>query len=149
MRSRIRLISILITFGALLFTTVPASAQDASLKPDLVVDKIYLNPAGNIVVDIRNAGPGLLPDTAWRSTESYAACFVIMIGVQFVDYAPLWAADPNRALRSPGGSITYVSPVKIQEPTAVRVWLDVTEQVEDANRANNIKQVLLKPEPLK
>jgi hypothetical protein len=70
-----------------------------------------------------------------------------MIGVQFVDYATLWAADPDRALKNPGGTITYVSPIKIQEPTAVRVWMDITEQVDEANEGNNIKQVLLKPEP--
>ena len=72
-----------------------------------------------------------------------------MIGVQFVDYATLWAADPNRELKNPGGTITYTSPIKIQEPTAVRVWMDITEQVEEANEGNNIKQVLLKPEPAK
>ncbi len=149
MRNWIRWTAALITLWAMMCMALPVSAQEATLKPDLVVDKIYLNPAGNIVVDIRNAGPGPLPESAWRSTESYAACFVIMIGVQFVDYATIWAADPNRALKNPGGTITYTSPVKIQEPTAVRVWLDVTEQVEDANRANNIKQVLLKPEPPK
>jgi hypothetical protein len=144
-----RFVITLITIGALLWPAVWASAQEAAPKPDLVVDKITLNPAGNIVVEIRNAGPGPMPDTAWRSTESFAACFVIMIGVQFVDYATLWAADPNRALKNPGGTITYTSPIKIQEPTTVRVWLDITEQVEEANEGNNIKQVLLKPEPVK
>jgi hypothetical protein len=149
MRSMKGFFIILALATALLMSATPASAQETAPKPDLVIDKIFLNPSGNIVVEIRNAGPGTLPDTAWRSTESYAACFVIMIGVQFVDYATLWAADPNRVLRNPGGAITYTSTVKIEEPTAVRVWLDVTEQVEDANRANNIKQVLLKPEPSK
>jgi hypothetical protein len=149
MRRMNRFVITLITIGALLWPAVWASAQEAAPKPDLVVDKITLNPAGNIVVEIRNAGPGPMPDTAWRSTESYAACFVIMIGVQFVDYATLWAADPNRALKNPGGTITYTSPIKIQEPTTVRVWLDITEQVEEANEGNNIKQVLLKPEPVK
>ncbi|HEX7539116.1 MAG TPA: hypothetical protein VF358_02335, partial [Syntrophales bacterium] len=72
----------LIALGAVLCAAAPASAQDPAPKPDLVVDKITLNPSGNIVVEIRNAGPGPLPDTAWRSTESFAACFVIMIGVQ-------------------------------------------------------------------
>jgi hypothetical protein len=144
-----RFVITLITVGALLCPAVWVSAQDTAPKPDLVVDKITLNPSGNIVVEIRNAGPGPLPDSAWKSTESYAACFVIMIGVQFVDYATLWAADPNRALKNPGGTITYVSPIKIQEPTAVRVWMDITEQVEEANEGNNIKQVLLKPEPAK
>jgi hypothetical protein len=126
-----------------------ASAQETAPKPDLVVDKITLNPSGNIVVEIRNAGPGPLPDTVWRSTESFAACFVIMIGVQFVDYATIWAADPNQVLKNPGGSIMYTSPIKILEPTTVRVWMDITEQVEEANEGNNIKQVLLKPEPPK
>jgi hypothetical protein len=149
MRRMNRFVITLITIGALLWPAVWASAQEAAPKPDLVVDKITLNPAGNIVVEIRNAGPGPMPDTAWRSTESFAACFVIMIGVQFVDYATLWAADPNRALKNPGGTITYTSPIKIQEPTTVRVWLDITEQVEEANEGNNIKQVLLKPEPVK
>jgi hypothetical protein len=139
----------LIAIGAMLCAAAPSSAQDTAPKPDLIVDKITLNPSGNIVVEIRNAGPGPLPDSAWKSTESYAACFVIMIGVQFVDYATLWAADPNRALKNPGGTITYVSPIKIQEPTAIRVWMDITEQVEEANEGNNIKQVLLKPEPSK
>jgi len=142
-----RFVITLITIGALLCPAVWVSAQETTPKPDLVVDKIALNPSGNIVVEIRNAGPGPLPDSAWKSTESYAACFVIMIGVQFVDYATLWAADPDRALKNPGGTITYVSPIKLQEPTAVRVWMDITEQVDEANEGNNIKQVLLKPEP--
>jgi hypothetical protein len=144
-----RFIITLIAIGVLLCAAAPASAQETVPKPDLVIDKIYLNNTGNIVVEIRNAGPGPLPDTAYRSTESFAACFVIMIGVQFVDYATLWAADPNRALKNPGGTITYVSPINIQEPTALRVWVDITEQVEEANEGNNIKQVLLKPEPAK
>ena len=135
--------------GALLATALPAQAQAPAPKPDLVVDGITLNPSGNIVVEIRNAGPGPMPESAWKSTESYAACFVIMIGVQFVDYATLWAADPDRALRNPGGKVTYTSPIRITEPTAVRVWVDITEQVDEANEANNIMQVLLKPGPAK
>jgi hypothetical protein len=149
MLHRNRIAILLIALGVLLAAPALASAQGAVPKPDLVVDRIYLNPAGNIAVDIRNAGPGSLPETAYRSTESFAACFVIMIGVQFVDYATLWAADPDKALRNPGGTVTYVSPIKIEEPTAVRVWMDITEQVEEANEGNNIKQVLLKPEPAK
>jgi len=145
MRRMNRFVITLITIGALLWPTVWASAQETAPKPDLVVDKIYLNPSGNIVVEIRNAGPGPMPDVAWRSTESFAACFVIMIGVQFVDYATIWTADPNRALKNPGGSITYTSPIKIQEPTTIRVWLDITEQIEESNESNNIKSATLKP----
>jgi hypothetical protein len=148
MRHMTRFVITWITIGTLLCPPVLASAQDAAPKPDLVVDKIYLNPSGNIVVEIRNAGPGPLPDKAWVSTESFAACFVIMMGVQFVDYATLWAADPNRVLKNPGGSITYTSPIRISEPTSVRVWLDPTEQIEEASKANNSKTVLLKPEPV-
>jgi hypothetical protein len=144
-----RFVIVSIMLGVLLCRALPVPAQEAAPKPDLVVDKIYLNQAGNIAVDIRNAGPGPLPDTAYRSTESFAACFVIMIGVQFVDYATLWAADPERALRNPGGTVTYTSPIKITEPTTVRVWMDITEQVDEANEGNNIKQVLLNPEPAK
>jgi hypothetical protein len=140
-----RFVITLITVGVLLCAALPTPAQETAPKPDLVIDRITLNPPGNIVVEIRNAGPGPLPDTAYRSTESFAACFVIMIGVQFVDYATLWAADPNRSLKNPGGTITYVSPIRIQEPTAVRVWMDITEQVEEANETNNIKTVTLKP----
>jgi hypothetical protein len=149
MRRMTRFVITLITIGTLLCPAVFAAAQDTVPKPDLVVDKITLNPSGNIVVEIRNAGPGPLPDKAWVSTESFAACFVIMIGVQFVDYATIWAADPNRVLRNPGGSITYTSPIRIEEPTAVRVWMDITEQIEEANETNNIKTVLLKPDSVK
>jgi hypothetical protein len=145
MRNRIGLVVALITIGVLMVAALPVSAQDSAPRPDLVVDKIYLNPSGNIVVEIRNAGPGPMPDKTWVSTESYAACFVIMIGVQFVDYATLWAADPNRVLQNPGGSITYTSPIRISEPTSIRVWLDPTEQIEEASKANNSKTVLLKP----
>lgn len=149
MRRLNRFVITLAAVWALLAAAAPARAQATVPKPDLVVDSITLNPSGNIVVQIRNAGPGPLPDTAYRSTESFAACFVIMIGVQFVDYATFWAADPDRVLRTPGGTITYTSPIRITEPTAVRVWLDITEQVEEANEANNIKTVLLKPDPAK
>ena len=145
MRRMTRFVITLITIGTLLCPAVFAAAQDTAPKPDLVVDKITLNPSGNIVVEIRNAGPGPMPDVAWRSTESFAACFVIMIGVQFVDYATIWTADPNRALKNPGGSITYTSPIKIQEPTTIRVWLDITEQIEESNESNNIKSATLKP----
>lgn len=145
-----RFVITLMMAGALLWPAVPSAAQAVPAeKPDLTVDKIYLNASGNLVVEIRNAGPGPLPDKAWAASEAYTTCFVIMIGVQFVDYAALWAADPNRALRNPGGSITYTSTIRIQEPTRVRVWLDPTDQVEDASRANNVKEVLLKPEPVK
>jgi hypothetical protein len=149
MRRRTQWLITLIALGAVLCAAAPASAQDPAPKPDLVVDKIYLNPSGNIVIEMSNAGPGPMPDIAWRSTESFAACFVIMIGVQFVDYATLWAADPNRALKNPGGSITYTSPIRIEEPTTVRVWLDPTEQIEEANETNNIKTALLKPDSVK
>ena len=145
MRRMNRFVITLIAIGALLCPALSVSAQEAAPKPDLVVDRITLNPSGNIVVEIRNAGPGPLPETAWKSTESYAACFVIMIGVQFVDYATLWAADPNRELKNPGGTVTYTSPIKISEPTAVRVWMDITEQIEEANENNNIKAATLKP----
>jgi len=149
MRRMIRFVITLITIGALLCPAEPASAQETAPKPDLVVDKITLNPSGNIVVEIRNAGPGPMPDQAWVSTESFAACFVIMMGVQFVDYATLWAADPNRALKNPGGSITYTSSIRISEPTSVRVWMDITEQIEEASETNNIKTVLLMPHSVK
>jgi len=144
-----RYVITLIAIGALLCPALSVSAQEAAPKPDLLVDRITLNPSGNIVVEIRNAGQGPLPDSAWKSTESYAACFVIMIGVQFVDYATLWAADPNRELKNPGGTVTYTSPIRIQEPTTVRVWMDITEQIEEANENNNIKQVLLTPKTAK
>jgi hypothetical protein len=141
---------ILVLAGAVLWPLDPSAAQGVpAAKPDLMIDKLYLNPSGNVVVEIRNAGPGPLPDKAWDASQAYTACFVIMIGVQFVDYAALWAADPDRALRNPGGSITYTSTVRLQEPARVRVWLDPTEQVEDVSRANNVKEVLLKPEPAK
>ena len=149
MRRMNRVVITLIAIGALLCPALSVSAQEAAPKPDLLVDRITLNPSGNIVVEIRNAGPGPLPDSAWKSTESYAACFVIMIGVQFVDYATLWAADPNRELKNPGGTVTYTSPIRIQDPTTVRVWMDITEQIEEANENNNIKQVLLTPETAK
>lgn len=150
MHSMMRYVIMLVTAAVLLWSAVPSGAQAApAAKPDLTIDKIYLNPSGHVVVDIRNAGPGLLPDKAWDASQAYTTCFVIMIGVQFADYAALWAADPDRALRNPGGSITYTSTIHIQEPTRVRVWLDPTEQVEDVSRANNVKEVLLKPEPVK
>lgn len=150
MRNTRRRVITLITLGVLMCSAAPVAAQGTEMaKPDLAVEKIYLNPSGNIVVEIRNAGPGLLPDKAWSSSEAFTTCFVIMIGGQFVDYAALWTADANRTLRNPGGSITYTSTIRIEEPTRVRVWLDPTEQVEDAGRANNLKDVLLKPEPAK
>lgn len=122
-------------------------AQGPVPKPDLVVEKVHLNPAGNIVIEIRNAGPGLLPENVWvvEPGQSAAACFVIMIGVQFVDYAAFWSADVSRSLRQPGGSITYTSPVRIQEPTRVRVWIDPLEQIEEVRKNNNIKEILLTP----
>jgi hypothetical protein len=150
MHSMFRLVTMMLIAVALLLPARPGAAQGVpAAKPDLAVDKIYLNPSGNVVVEIRNAGPAPLPDKAWDASEAYTTCFVIMIGVQFVDYAALWAADPDRALKKPGGSITYTSTIRIQEPTRVRVWLDPTDQVEDASRANNVKEVLLKPEPVK
>ncbi len=131
----------------LLWIPAAAIAQGAAVsgKPDLAVEKIYLNPTGNISVEIRNAGTVPLPDKAWAATESYTTCFVIMIGVQFADYVAIWSADPDRKLKNPGGSIVYTSTIKITEPTRVRVWLDPTEQIDDANRANNVKEVPLKP----
>ena len=110
MHSMMRYVIMLMTAAVLLWSAVPSAAQAApAAKPDLTIDKIYLNPSGHVVVDIRNAGPGLLPDKAWDASQAYTTCFVIMIGVQFADYAALWAADPDRTLRNPGGAITYTA----------------------------------------
>ncbi len=147
MPGQIKFVITLMTAAVLLCSAASIPAQEPLPKPDLVMEKIFLNPSGNIVVEIRNAGPGLLPDKAWTVVpeQASAACFVIMIGVEFVDYATLWAADPNRSLRNPGGSITYTSTIHIQEPTRVRAFVDPTEQIEEARENNNIKEVLLKP----
>ena len=62
-----RRIAALTVLAALLCQALPVPAQEAAPKPDLVVDRVSLNQAGNIVVDIRNAGPGPLPDKIGRA----------------------------------------------------------------------------------
>jgi len=61
MRRMNRVVITLIAIGALLCPALSASAQEAAPKPDLLVDRITLNPSGNIVVEIRTQARGPCP----------------------------------------------------------------------------------------
>ena len=93
--------------------------------PDLAVEDIRLNSDCQVVVKIRNNGPGRLPDDVWTVHMPKSAGIYLSINGQKWGGATIWGFDPARALQSPGGTAEYTSNLKVSAHSAIRAEIDL------------------------
>lgn len=106
--------------------------------PDLVVEDIRLNNDCQVVVKIRNNGPGRLSDDVWSVHTPKSAGIYLSINGQKWGGATIWGFDPARALQASGGTAEYTSNLKVSAHSAIRAEIDLWNVVAESNKANNV-----------
>jgi hypothetical protein len=130
--------------------TVAASLRtQASAKlPDLVVERVWLDEACQILCRIENAGPGGISDRAHAQ-----GAVRVSVGGRHEDFyftrgtrtgpPPV---DAGGALKKPGGSVEYSTGVKLDEAASVIVVVDQDGKIPESNERNNQRNQRLNPE---
>ena len=117
-------------------------------RPDLVVEKIWLDDACQINFRIKNAGGGAIPDA-----EHAMAMVRIVFGKQFKEfpYGSASAAgeipvDPGEALKAPGSAVEFNTGIIIDSVMNVSVFADSRGNIKESNENNNSRTQQLNPQ---
>ncbi len=124
---------------------IPTTASGPPLS-DLVVERVWLDSQCKINFQVKNNGPGSVPD------DKHRLCRLrLFIGSREVDYGlsqsfqGRQAVDPAGALKRPGGVVSFNTGERLESQRLVRVWVDNTDQVREANEGNNTGRESLTP----
>lgn len=123
----------------------PAVEERTEVKPDLVVEDIRLNAQGKVLVRIANRGKGALNLVKWHVKGPEAVTLLLEVDGNNWGGATLQGFDPDQKLRSPGGTVIYVSNLEIKTPSRVTARIDATDKVIEENDRNNGKSEKLDP----
>ena len=122
---------------------VPTSSTGSRVrihaKPDLKIDKIYLDRNCNVIVRVKNAGKRKLPGSVWTDKNPKSAGVYLYINGKKWGGATIWKFDPRRRLQKPGGTATYKSNLKINGKANIKAVIDMWNQVAESQEGNNAK----------
>lgn len=113
------------------------NCREGGKLPDLVIDNIQVNRSCQVVVTVKNLGPGLVPDTVWTVHTPMSCAVYLYINGKKWGGATVWKFDPGRALQAPGGVATYTSKLTVNGIAAITAVIDHTHQVTEVNEGNN------------
>lgn len=122
--------------------------QGQQARPDLIVEKVWLDDACQIHVRVKNVGNGAITDAEYSK-----AVLRIASGKQFKDYPYVEGAasgqpafDPGGALKAPGGVVEFNTGIKIDRALNVSVFADPRRSIKESNEGNNRKTEYLNPQ---
>ena len=107
--------------------------------PDLVVEKVWLDEQCQVNFVLKNAGKGSIPS----SSHIQGTVKVYSGAVQEIFYFTRVSAkgkppvDPGGGLKTPGGSVTYNTGIKLNAPVDVIVSVNEDKKILEAGYANN------------
>ncbi len=116
---------------------IQSTLQLSIALPDLVVDDIWLNKDCQVVVRVKNNGPGVLPNEVWDvHTPKSAGVYLWKDGKRWGG-ATIWKFDPSKSLKNPGGTAVYTSNLKVPGKATITAKVDIWNVVKEKNEANN------------
>jgi hypothetical protein len=110
------------------------------LRPDLVVDRVWLDGRCAVMFSVRNTGPGMLPEN-----EHARGMVRVSIGKAQKDY-PFQVVDGEKALIHPGRAVSFNTQAVMDGPDQVLVIVDAAGAIPETNEGNNSRQENLRPE---
>ncbi|RPI77805.1 MAG: hypothetical protein EHM45_07775, partial [Desulfobacteraceae bacterium] len=128
-----------------IITPLPPAPKKTAL-PDLVVSQIRLQN-NNMIIEIRNAGPGAIPDSSF-SASSVRIEFDSKVEEFFLGLPNKGnpALDPARRLKNPGGSVSFDTGLVLDKPTEVIVTVDANQKIAETDEGRtNTKTASLSP----
>ena len=129
--------SILITFFFVVGFLMFSGNLEARL-PDLTITQVTVNRNCNVVVEVKNNGPGLLPGYVYTRHHPKSAGVYIYVNGKPWGGKTIWLFDSTRKLVKPGGKAACVLSYKVgMTPIKVRAVVDLHNDVKEANEQNN------------
>ncbi len=125
-----------VAVGFILSIALSAQVQVGRL-PDLDIVKITVDQACNLVVVVKNNGPGPLPDYVYTRHHPKSAGVYVYINGKGWGGISIWKFDPTKLLQRPGGEATCVLGYKVISPVNVKAVVDLWNDVKEANEGNN------------
>ena len=139
------------TFFLISLYAVSISFAKPPKLPDLVIQDLYLNKNCQVVVKVKNNGPGMVPNEVWTiHTPKSAGVYFYKNGVGWGG-ASIWKFDPGRSLQSPGGTAIYTSSLKVSGSAKITATVDHWNKVKESREENNkrTEKLTCKPVPQK
>ncbi|RLG09380.1 hypothetical protein DRN73_10015 [Candidatus Pacearchaeota archaeon] len=113
--------------------------QTESKLPDLTIEDLSLNRNCQVVVKVKNNGPGMVPDTVWTHHHPKNAGIYLYINGKKWGGATIPYFDPLKSLQHPGGIAKYISKLKISNSAVITAKVDLWNVVKEVNENNNKK----------
>jgi len=119
-----------------LFALFAAPALHAQPLPDLAVTELTVNQDCQVVVTLKNNGPGELPITAYDQFQGPTVSFS-KDGAAFGGWR-LSSVDSGRQLRQPGGTVTWTrGELKLSGTPTISATVDGNHLVAEEDENNN------------
>jgi len=130
-----------------IFSTVVLAQPPAKKLPDLKIESILLGKDCNIIIELKNNGPGKIPDNVWTVHSPQSSGVLLYKDGKRWGGASIWKIDPKKALQKPGGTVLYESKLQVLGTAEIKATVDETKQVKEINEKNNIttKKVVCHP----
>jgi len=125
--------------ATILLGALPLGAEPTRIAqqlPDLMVERVYLNPQGQVTVRIKNIG-ARMPDEVWTARRPESTSVLLTRGNQRWGGATIWSLDPQRRLQNPQGWVEWTSNLRVAPGTQVGASLDSTNQLAEVTKNNN------------
>jgi hypothetical protein len=120
----------------------PAAVQALPVgKPDLLVQAVQLTKDCRVMVTLMNAGPGVLPETAWEQKTS--PTLMLYRNGKSWGGANLKVIDPSRRLKTVKGRARYVSNLKVAGKMNIQAVIDYHGILDEKDEINNAKVAAL------
>jgi hypothetical protein len=142
MKRPIVIIGVIIFLGVTLLTgTLFAQKKkpDQSTKPlpDFTITRLFLTNKCRVGVEVKNLGPGNVPDQVWSSHTSKSPGVYLYRNGKKWGGATIWKFDSAKRLKAPGGAATYVSDLKVSDSEKIKAVVDGGNVVAESNNGNN------------
>ena len=123
----------------------PATTPKPSEKPlpDLIVERVWLDPQCQINFQLKNIGKGEIADG-----DHSASVVRVQFGTEFKEFF-LGKVDPGGALKKAGGFISFDTQILLKSPMGVKVIVDFNNKIKEQDRVgegNNEKIENLTPQ---
>jgi hypothetical protein len=132
------------------FAQLPVKPEpEIKRLPDLVIQDLSLNKNCQVVVKVKNNGPGIVPNEVWTvHTPKSAGVYLWKDGVGWGG-GSIWKFDPGRSLQSPGGTAIYTSSLKVSGSANITATVDYWNKIEESEEGNNkrTEKLTCKPVP--
>jgi len=113
------------------------SCQNPEGLPDLVIKGIEVNRKCQVVVTVANAGPGMIPDDVWTLHKPTSSSVHLYINGDKWGGRTIWGFDPGKLLQPAGGTVRYVSDLKVGKTVEITAVIDLSGEIGEAHEDNN------------